>query len=122
MSGCVSGTIWLNGSVKPIKKAFKLLSVACGCRYMRELPYGFDVLLENLVDPSHVPFAHHGVIADRTNAAVTRMSVNEKLSTSGGFAVDLKELKGGRVDLVEKGGKNTDSILTFVPPTLTRYL
>lgn len=88
---------------------------------MRELPYGFDVLLENLVDPSHVPFTHSGVIGNRNEAAVTRMTPNNKLSTNGGFTMDLKELKAGSSDLVEKGGQNTDSTLYFVPPTLTRY-
>jgi len=29
--------------------------------YTRDLPYGWDTLVENIVDPSHVPFAHHGL-------------------------------------------------------------
>ncbi|CAM9572230.1 unnamed protein product, partial [Laminaria digitata] len=33
--------------------------------YARDLPYGFDTLIENLIDPAHVPFAHHGVIGSR---------------------------------------------------------
>jgi len=36
-----------------------------GKRYMRDLPYGFDFLVENLVDPAHVNFAHNGVIGSR---------------------------------------------------------
>ncbi|GAQ86885.1 pheophorbide a oxygenase family protein [Klebsormidium nitens] len=28
---------------------------------VRDLEYGFDVLAENITDPSHLPFAHHGV-------------------------------------------------------------
>lgn len=28
--------------------------------YMRDLPYPIDGLIENVVDPSHVPYAHHG--------------------------------------------------------------
>lgn len=89
---------------------------------MRELPYGFDVLLENLVDPSHVPFTHSGVIGDRNDVAVSRMKLAQELSTSDGFTVNLREVKGGSSDLVEKGGKNTDSTLFFVPPTLVRYV
>ncbi len=34
--------------------------------YYRELPYGYDVLAENLLDPSHLPFAHHGVLNRRS--------------------------------------------------------
>jgi len=33
-----------------------------------------DVLVENVLDPSHVPFSHHGVIggADRTKPSLYR--------------------------------------------------
>jgi phenylpropionate dioxygenase-like ring-hydroxylating dioxygenase large terminal subunit len=34
-------------------------------QYMRDLPYGWGTLVENGLDPSHVNFAHHGVIGDR---------------------------------------------------------
>jgi phenylpropionate dioxygenase-like ring-hydroxylating dioxygenase large terminal subunit len=27
--------------------------------FIRDLPYDYDVLMENLADPSHFPFAHH---------------------------------------------------------------
>lgn len=36
--------------------------------YMRELHYDFTLLVENFVDPAHVPFAHHGVIGNRCAA------------------------------------------------------
>ncbi|KAG2443553.1 hypothetical protein HXX76_001905 [Chlamydomonas incerta] len=29
--------------------------------FMRELPYSYEVLLENLLDPAHLPFSHHGL-------------------------------------------------------------
>ncbi|CAL4936568.1 unnamed protein product [Urochloa decumbens] len=29
---------------------------------IRDLPYGYDILLENLLDPAHVPYAHKGVM------------------------------------------------------------
>jgi phenylpropionate dioxygenase-like ring-hydroxylating dioxygenase large terminal subunit len=29
--------------------------------YTRELPYSFDFLVENFMDPGHIPFAHHGL-------------------------------------------------------------
>ncbi|XP_062212756.1 protochlorophyllide-dependent translocon component 52, chloroplastic-like [Phragmites australis] len=29
---------------------------------MRDFPYGYDILAENLMDPSHVPYAHKGLI------------------------------------------------------------
>jgi hypothetical protein len=30
--------------------------------YVRDLPYSFDFLIENLADPSHIPFAHHSLL------------------------------------------------------------
>lgn len=38
-------------------------------RYQRELPISAEYLLENLLDPAHVSFAHHGVIGRRTRWA-----------------------------------------------------
>ncbi|KAL9329409.1 hypothetical protein ACSQ67_004412 [Phaseolus vulgaris] len=28
----------------------------------RDIPYGYDVLIENLMDPAHVPYAHYGLM------------------------------------------------------------
>lgn len=33
--------------------------------FFRDLPYDFSTLLENVADPSHVPFSHHGVQGNR---------------------------------------------------------
>jgi phenylpropionate dioxygenase-like ring-hydroxylating dioxygenase large terminal subunit len=33
--------------------------------YVRDFPYAWDVLAENLLDPSHVNWSHHGVIGNR---------------------------------------------------------
>ncbi|KAI0504846.1 hypothetical protein KFK09_015810 [Dendrobium nobile] len=29
---------------------------------MRDMPYGYEVLIENLMDPAHVPYAHHKIM------------------------------------------------------------
>jgi pheophorbide a oxygenase len=42
--------------------------------YTRDLPYGWASLVENLVDPSHVPFAHHGMQGKRTDAIAINMT------------------------------------------------
>lgn len=34
--------------------------------YMRELPYGYETLVENLTDPSHLPFSHHKLAPNLT--------------------------------------------------------
>ena len=41
------------------------LSVDLGRFYVRDMPLPFDILVENIHDQSHVPFAHHGVASSR---------------------------------------------------------
>lgn len=36
--------------------------------FVRDLEYDWQTLVENVADPSHVPFAHHGVQGDRDKA------------------------------------------------------
>lgn len=36
--------------------------------FVRELPYGKYILLENFFDPAHIPFAHHKLQSNRKNA------------------------------------------------------
>ncbi|KAL3902585.1 MAG: hypothetical protein SGPRY_012004, partial [Prymnesium sp.] len=91
--------------------------------YTRDLPYGYDTLLENLVDASHVPFAHHGLQArppsqisanlcpyypiqirnDLTTYYGTRddaipINVSESIHVSlPGFEYELQDRSGGRL-------------------------
>lgn len=49
--------------------------------YARDLPYGFDTLIENLVDPAHVPFAHHGVIGSRAMGTPMNIVIDDEAGT-----------------------------------------
>jgi len=51
--------------------------------FTRDLPYGWDTLLENIVDPSHVPFAHHGLQGRREDAVPINMSLQIPVGPSG---------------------------------------
>jgi len=59
--------------------------------YTRDLPYGYDSLVENLLDVSHIPFAHHGLQGTRDDAVpitmplpmVTSSQQLEESSTQG---------------------------------------
>jgi phenylpropionate dioxygenase-like ring-hydroxylating dioxygenase large terminal subunit len=51
--------------------------------YSRDLPYGWDSLVENLIDPSHVPFAHHGLQGKREDAIPINMTIPENLGEEG---------------------------------------
>ncbi|XP_065878164.1 protochlorophyllide-dependent translocon component 52, chloroplastic-like [Euphorbia lathyris] len=56
----------------------------------RDIPYGYDILVENLMDPAHVPYAHYGIMrtrkpkekADREGGRPVEMSV-KKLDVNG---------------------------------------
>lgn len=48
--------------------------------YVRDLEYDWQTLVENVADPSHVPFAHHGVQGKRENARPIPMEVVESTS------------------------------------------
>ncbi|KDP42102.1 hypothetical protein JCGZ_01890 [Jatropha curcas] len=48
---------------------------------VRDLPYGYDVLIENLMDPAHLNYAHYGIIPVREN--------EEKADREGGRPLDM---------------------------------
>ncbi|KAL3160408.1 hypothetical protein ABBQ32_010732 [Trebouxia sp. C0010 RCD-2024] len=86
--------------------------------FMREMPYGHDILLENVLDPSHVPFSHHGVIGDRNKVMPSSMQTIDPLQESG-FTVGIAVNKNGTNRAHEGSGKMTK--LNFTPPTLVKY-
>ncbi|KGN66705.2 protochlorophyllide-dependent translocon component 52, chloroplastic [Cucumis sativus] len=48
----------------------------------RDLPYGYEILTENLMDPAHVPYAHYGIMG--------RLPKNrEKADREGGKPIDI---------------------------------
>jgi len=51
--------------------------------FTRDLPYGWSHLVENLIDPAHVPFAHHGMQGKRTDAIPINMTVPTGKGESG---------------------------------------
>ncbi|KAJ9128786.1 hypothetical protein P3X46_034477 [Hevea brasiliensis] len=51
----------------------------------RDIPYGYDVLVENLMDPAHVPYAHYGIMRTRKPQV--------KVDREGGRPIDLSVQK-----------------------------
>ncbi|KAK4764183.1 hypothetical protein SAY87_013621 [Trapa incisa] len=49
----------------------------------RDIPYGYEVLIENLMDPAHVPYAHHGIMR------IQRRKDSERVDREGGKPVEL---------------------------------
>ena len=62
--------------------------------YTRDLPYSWDTLLENIVDPAHIPFAHHGLQGKREDAIAINMtnpsSVDAVAVTNGATSSGLR--------------------------------
>lgn len=73
--------------------------------YVRDLAYDWQTLIENLVDPSHVPFAHHGIQGNRERATPIPMEID--VSTA-----DL---------IIAKINRNLPTKITFQPPCLIEY-
>ncbi|KAL1530245.1 hypothetical protein AB1Y20_001160 [Prymnesium parvum] len=74
----------------------QLASVVPGAStYTRDLPYGWDTLLENIVDPSHIPFAHHGLQGKREDAIPINMSDTITVKETG-FDFKFEDRTGGR--------------------------
>ena len=54
----------------PVLKDTKVLEY-----FTRELPYSWDFLVEKIMDPSHIPFAHHSLQGRRDDAVPIEMKV-----------------------------------------------
>ena len=72
---------------------------------VRDLEYDWQILIENVADPSHVPFSHHGIQGDRQKARPIPLKISQS-----------------RVDLIEA---TTDvpfkTTITFEPPCRLEY-
>lgn len=69
-----------------------------GAWAMRDLEYGYDTLIENVVDPAHVPFSHHGVQARREQAMPLNVSV--RYTGPEGVFLNLPRLANSTIDFV----------------------
>ncbi|XP_052201247.1 protochlorophyllide-dependent translocon component 52, chloroplastic-like [Diospyros lotus] len=49
----------------------------------RDMPYGYEVLIENLMDPAHVPYAHHGILQ------IPKRKKSDKVDREGGRPLEL---------------------------------
>lgn len=58
--------------------------------FVRDLAYDWQTLVENVVDPSHVPFAHHGVQGKRDNAAPIAFKLTQSTPTLIEAEIDRK--------------------------------
>ena len=72
---------------------------------VRDLEYDWQTFIENVVDPAHVPFAHHGIQANRDRAKPLPIKIVESSQT--------------RIEAKIEQGLATQ--ITFSPPCLLEY-
>ncbi|KAG4185930.1 hypothetical protein ERO13_A08G011100v2 [Gossypium hirsutum] len=73
----------------------------------RDIPYGYEVLVENLMDPAHVPYAHYGLMRTRTPTV--------KVDREGGRPLDMKVKKS---DINGFLGKQDWGSSNFIAPCI----
>ncbi|KAG4132265.1 hypothetical protein ERO13_D08G021400v2 [Gossypium hirsutum] len=73
----------------------------------RDIPYGYGVLVENLMDPAHVPYAHYGIMCTRTPTV--------KVDREGGRPLDMKVKK---LDINGFLGKQDLDSSNFIAPCI----
>ena len=83
-------------------------------RFMRELPYGHDVLIENVLDPAHLHWAHSGASKEvsRHNAPQATMSASDPLDDPPGFLTVYKSRR--RVSSDKKGESTSKELATDI--------
>ena len=55
--------------------------------FTRELPYSFDYLVENFMDPAHIPFAHHGLQGVRVSCLKMSKNCISRVKSGDSYAV-----------------------------------
>ncbi|KAK8504813.1 hypothetical protein V6N13_056125 [Hibiscus sabdariffa] len=73
----------------------------------RDIPYGYDVLVENLMDPAHVPYAHYGLMRTRTPTV--------KVDREGGRPLEMRVKK---LDINGYAAKQDGSNMFFIAPCI----
>lgn len=74
---------------------------------IRDIPFGYEILVENLMDPAHVPYAHHGILRIPTDKN------SPKVDREGGRPLEIN------VQTLDKSGffaQQERGINKFIPP------
>ncbi|CAM9359571.1 unnamed protein product [Ascophyllum nodosum] len=87
-----------------------------GAIAQRDLPYGWDVFMENVMDPAHVEVSHHGLLGNRYGAKPWPAEVVDDVVSERGLTVAFRSPRGPWRDtssftppaLVEIGAQNLE--------------
>lgn len=98
----------------------------------RDLPYGWELFMENVCDPAHVPVSHHGIMGSRyADEKYYDMLPLRGMSTEDGFAYEITPLPDSvkqaahdfqppchmKIYLVPKEGGGKSILALYVTPT-----
>ena len=90
--------------------------------FMRELPYGLYILLENFFDPAHIPFAHHKLQSTRDCGSPINVEMLSKINNKDQFSILFDEKNTKDVSKSRKGIMNFEMpchyFLTILRPAL----
>lgn len=78
--------------------------------FVRDLPYSFDFLVENFMDPAHIPFAHHKLQSTRSDGQPIEMT--EIISNFTHVEATFKDKTRGRT---------RDAYASFQRPSFYHY-
>ena len=90
------------------EEVFAIDGVRSIADYSRELPLDATMLLENVLDPSHLPYTHHDTISSRAAAGPVDLRLDDRRVRRDGFT--LKKQFPGRSDV--------DGFVRFDAPSL----
>lgn len=76
----------------------------------RDLPYSLEFLLENFMDPAHIPYAHHSLQGTRSDGAPIPMDIRQ--SDASGVEVNY-------ADSIR--GKARTGVVSFKPPAYYHF-
>mmetsp|Transcript_15433 Transcript_15433/g.43181 ORF Transcript_15433/g.43181 Transcript_15433/m.43181 type:complete len:602 (-) Transcript_15433:300-2105(-) len=83
---------------------------------LRDLPYGWDYFIENVVDPAHVPVSHHNIVGNRyKDAKFFNLEEIRPLTAKDGF-----EFKLDRTTVDMEADRSLEASHDFQPPCLVR--
>ena len=78
--------------------------------YVRDLPYSFDFLIENFMDPAHIPFAHHSLQSLRSDGLPIPMDL---------LVANETHLEVSYTDQVR--GKKREGVVSFARPSFYHF-
>lgn len=84
----------LQASLTPITLDYKMpeetdnVRIQKGAWDFRELPYGVDYFLENVVDQCHVPVSHHNIVGNRYDDLTMHVGILKPMRQTG-FAIEM---------------------------------